>query len=182
MSSRTTFKATSDIEGRLESSDGPSAVPNPESGERCNIYLLPGQIFASSEPCTVTTILGSCVAVCVWDPVLRMGGVNHYLLPYWVGNGVSSGRFGNVAIKQLINKLVTLGSKKRNLQAKLFGGACVLEAMRDKEEHLGVKNIQVARKLLGEEGIPVVSDDVGGSSGRKLIFHTDKGTALVRRL
>jgi len=182
MRPRATSRASAGLEGRLEDADELTAAANPEGSGRCSVYLLPGQLFASSEPSTVTTILGSCVAVCVWDPVLKIGGVNHYLLPYWVGNGHSSGRFGNVAIKLLIDKLLAFGSKKRNLQAKLFGGACVLEAMRDREDHLGMKNIRVARKLLEEEGIPVISDDVGGSHGRKLIFHTDAGSALVRHL
>jgi chemotaxis protein CheD len=111
-----------------------------------------------------------------------MGGANHYLLPYWAGNGHSSPRFGNVAVQRLIEKLLALGSRKQNLQAKLFGGACVIEAFRDRETHLGMKNVQMARKLLENGGIPVTAEDVGGRRGRKLIFHVHDGTAWVRQL
>lgn len=149
---------------------------------RASVYLPPGKLFASSEPCAVTTILGSCVAVCLWDSVLKVGGINHFLLPYWVGNGHSSARFGNVAVQRLFEKLLALGSSKRHLQAKLFGGACVIGALPDKENHLGMKNVQMAQKLLEEEGIPVVGSDVGGRRGRKLIFQVDDGTAWVKML
>ncbi len=153
--------------------------PSPGPGRRA-VYLHPGQIEVSAEPTRATTILGSCVAVCLWDPKLRLGGVNHYLLPDWVGNGVSSGRFGNVAIERLIEKVLGLGSRKQDLRAKVFGGACVLEAFRGKSEHLGTKNVEVARTLLRQHGIRVVAEDVEGQRGRKLIFHTDTGAALVK--
>lgn len=149
---------------------------------RQSIYLHPGKVFVSSKPCDVTTILGSCVAVCLWDPVLGTGGINHYLLPYWTGEGESSARFGNVAIELLIRGLLSLGNERPRLQAKIFGGACVLDAMRNAKGHLGSKNVEVARKFLGEAGIPVVGGDVGGCQGRKLIFRVDDGTAWVRLL
>jgi chemotaxis protein CheD len=149
---------------------------------RRTIYLHPGKLYASSEPCAVTTILGSCVAVCLWDPVLGIGGINHYLLPHGPGNGQSSERFGDVAIPSLIGKLLALGSATRGLRAKLFGGACVIDAMRASDHNLGAKNVEAACRLLEEEGIPVVGGDVGGPKGRKLIFHSDDGTAWVKLL
>ncbi len=178
MSSSSDSQTSAGLEGRPKGAER-VAVPG---SERSKVYLHPGQLFASSEPCVVTTILGSCVAVCVWDCVQRIGGINHYLLPFWVGNGQASPRFGNVAVQRLIEKLLALRSQKQNLQAKLFGGACVLEAFRGRENHLGMKNVEVARKLLEVEGVPVIGEDVGGRQGRKLIFHTDEGTALVKLL
>jgi chemotaxis protein CheD len=68
------------------------------------------------------------------------------------------------------------------LRAKLFGGACVLEAMQGRENHLGDKNVEIARKMLADAGIPVVASDVGGGRGRKLIFHPHEGSALVKLL
>jgi len=150
--------------------------------ERTKTYLQPGQIVAAVEPTTVTTILGSCVAVCLWDPVLGAGGMNHYLLPQWVGNGLSSPRFGNVAVQRLIDRLLSLGSSKKNLKAKVFGGACVLDAFRAREETIGSQNVEVANQVLAEAGIPVVNADVGGRRGRKLIFNLDDGGAWVRLL
>ena len=147
---------------------------------RTAFYLHPGQVIVSSDPAAVTTILGSCVAICIWDPVLRVGGANHYLLPHWVGNGLSSPRFGNVAFQLLIEKQLGLGSRKSDLQAKVFGGACVIDAFLGRGEHLGAKNVELGLKVLRQEGIRVVADDVGGRRGRKVIFHTDSGVALVR--
>ena len=151
-----------------------------DGGARRAVYLHPGQVFVSPDPTEVTTILGSCVAVCVFDPELRLGGTNHYLLPHWVGNGLSSARFGNVAVRSLIDKMLALGGQKQNLQAKVFGGACVIDAFQAREDHLGAKNADLALETLRQEGIPVVADDVGGRRGRKVIFHTDTGVALVR--
>ena len=104
-----------------------SARP-PESDERAKFYLHPGQLFVSSEGHAVTTILGSCVAVCLCDPVAKIGGINHFLLPVFNGDGMASSRFGDVAIQELVRQLLAHGSRLHMLQAKIFGGACVLEA------------------------------------------------------
>jgi len=154
----------------------------PADGGRSRIYLHPGQLFASAERSAVSTILGSCVAVCLWDPILKIGGINHYLLPLWTGQGTVSPRFGDVAVQELLDKLLQLGGRKSRLQAKIFGGACVIEAFRNRENHLGMNNVQTAEELLEKEGIPLVGHDVGGCRGRKLIFHTDNGTAWVKQL
>ena len=167
-----------DAGGAREALEGP---PGPAAaGPR--LYLHAGQIHASAEPCRVTTILGSCVAVCVWEPRAQIGGVNHFLLPYCAGNGLSTPRFGNVAVASLIEKLLALGARKGSLQAKVFGGACVIEAFRGSARHLGEKNVEMALSALGEAGIPVVARDVGGQRGRKLVFDTGGGAAWVRRL
>lgn len=158
-----------------------SSPPRRTSG-RATAYLHPGQLFVSAESYAVTTILGSCVAVCLWDPVARIGGINHFLLPSFGGEGIASPRFGNIAIRELLDQLAQLGSQKHNLLAKMFGGACVLEAFRNRQHHLGMKNIEIARQLLESESIPLVGHDVGGERGRKVIFHTDDGAAWVKPL
>jgi len=163
------------------SDHSPLSPPN-EASERATAYLHPGQLFVSAQSYAVTTILGSCVAVCFWDPVTRIGGINHFLLPTFNGEGIASPRFGNIAIKELLDQLAALGSQKHELLAKIFGGACVLEAFRDRQHQLGSKNIEVARALLESESIPLVGHDVGGQRGRKLIFHTDDGAAWVKAL
>ena len=136
-------------------------------------YLHPGQVFWSTEPALVSTILGSCVAVCLWDPTLRIGGMNHYLLPHRVGNGDSSPRYGNEAVRQLIVELERCGSSTDALRAKVFGGANVLRAPGRGSEHLGAKNVEIARSLLAEAGIRVEAEDVGGKRGRKVFFQTN---------
>jgi len=155
---------------------------NQEIAALKSVYLHPGQLFVTTEPAAVTTILGSCVAVCVWDVALGIGGINHYLLPAGVKTASTGLRYGNVAIEQLLEKVSRVGALNSNLRAKLFGGACVLDAMRGKENHLGDKNVEIARKMLSEAGIPVVASDVGGGRGRKLIFHPHEGSALVKLL
>jgi chemotaxis protein CheD len=159
--------------------EGPSPAVLPEPSRR-SVYLAPGQLFASAEPAEASTILGSCVAVCLWDARSRAGGANHFLLPDWAESGSASPRYGNVAIERLVHLMEGLGAPRRSLQAKLFGGAAVLEAFRGRVHHLGARNVELARRLLGEIGIPIVAEDVGGNRGRKVIFRTDCGLALVR--
>jgi chemotaxis protein CheD len=144
------------------------------------IYLYPARLFASARPYYVTTILGSCVAVCLWDPGCRLGGINHFLLPYQATSSSPSFRFGNVAIQRLIDELLGLGSAEQDIQAKLFGGACLVGARQADDRSLGGQNVDLARTLIDQHGIPVVAEDVGGNRGRKLIFCTTTGEAWVK--
>jgi len=155
--------------------------PLPPTGTLQQAYLHAGHMVISSEPCRVTTVLGSCVAVGLWDPTSGVGGVNHFLLP----QGNESARFGNIAVRTLIREVVAAGGRRRSLQAKLFGGACVLRAFKTSGTgtmHLGQKNVEVARQILIDEGIPVAAEDTEGDRGRKLIFQTHDGAAWVRSL
>ncbi|HWH76472.1 MAG TPA: chemotaxis protein CheD [Candidatus Binatus sp.] len=154
----------------------------PLTHQRTKIYLHPGQLHATAEGCVVTTILGSCVAVCLCDRHAQVGGINHFLLPVSGKAELNSHRFGDVAVTELIAKVISLGADLKRLQAKLFGGANVIEAFRDRENHLGTQNVRLARALLESAGLPVISEDVGGRRGRKLIFQTDNGAAWVKEL
>ncbi len=156
--------------------------PSLETPGLRSFYLHPGQLFVATEPTAVTTILGSCVAVCIWQPALGIGGINHYLLPMGSRTASAGARYGNIAIEQLLDRLERAGTHRTFLQAKVFGGACVLDAMRGRENHLGAKNVEVARTVLAEAGIPVISSHVGGGRGRKLVFFPHDGSALVKLL
>jgi chemotaxis protein CheD len=156
------------------------ATPGPQRIRRHKFYLHPGKIFAAAEPTAVTTILGSCVAVCLWDPMVATGGVAHFVLPHGSGDQVSALRFGSVAVPQLVQRLIDLGCKMGRLRAKLFGGACVMAAFQSSGGQLGHDNAESARVLLAAAGIPVVADDLGGRRGRKLIFQVDDGAAWVK--
>lgn len=142
-------------------------------------YLHPGNLFAHRNPHIVTTILGSCVAVCFWDPINKFGGINHYMLPLWNGEGLPVPRFGNVAIKKLIEKMEQLGSNKKHLKAKVFGGATIHEKASGLL-NVGSRNILIAEDILAEERIPIVSSDTGGNRGRRLLFNTATGSAKMR--
>jgi chemotaxis protein CheD len=165
---------------------GSEAEPPPEGPRstsavgRRSAYVQPGQIFVSGEPAEAVTVLGSCVSVCLWDGRRRIGGINHFLLPYMVAGSLASPRFGTVATEELLAALWQEGSRPEDLTAKLFGGAAVIEAFRRGDDHLGARNVEAARRVLEERRIPIVAEDVLGSRGRKLIFHTGTGVALVR--
>jgi len=144
-------------------------------------YLYPGLIFAQKEACIITTVLGSCISVCLWDPVSKTGGINHYMLPLWNGEGLPSPKYGNIAIRKLIEKMLTLGCQKENLQAKVFGGGAVLETSSGLL-NIGERNIMLAEDMLGDVNIPIISKGVGGNHGRKLIFFTGTGEVLVKKI
>ena len=145
-------------------------------------FLHPGQTCVSSEPCTVTTIVGSCVAVCLWDPILHVGGVTHYILAKWEGAGQASSRYGDVAIEMLVNKMTELGGYRQRMQAHLFGGACMFDSFREREHHLGVMNVEIAVEALGKYGIKILTQQVGGRKGRKIVFQTSDGTFTVKEI
>jgi chemotaxis protein CheD len=151
---------------------GPARTP-------ARVYLAPGRLYASGEDVQVTTILGSCVAVCIWDAQAEVGGMNHFLLP---SGGAASPRFGDSAVALLIGRVLEEGGQRGRLAAKVFGGACVLEAFRTDRWSLGARNVEMAREQLAAAAIPVVGEDVGGDLGRKLVFHVRTGAAWVRAI
>ena len=151
--------------------------PYATAGGVPNAYLHAGHLFVSGTPCRVSTILGSCVSVALFDPVAQVGGLNHFLLPVGPEQAAPSARFGTVAVPWLIQALVAAGAQRRALQAKVFGGACVLRAFRAPPAIWG-KNAG-AKAILLAEGIPIVAEDVNGERGRKLIFQTQDGAAWV---
>lgn len=144
-------------------------------------YLYPGNIFAHGRPHVVTTILGSCVAVCLWDSILGIGGINHFQLALWNGEGLASPKYGNIAVEKLIVRMLSLGSQKQNLKAKVFGGGAVI-GRSSGNFAIGERNIVLATDMLAEERIPLISSSVGGYNGRHLKFYTETGVALVKRV
>jgi chemotaxis protein CheD len=158
-------------------------VPKFSGGSRQvpSVYLYPGELIATSDPSVISTVLGSCVSVCLLDPVTRSGGANHFLLPYLTRGDGSSARFGRTAMEMLFTRMLSLGCQKRNLTARMFGGASQFMASRDRIS-IGQQNVQVATHFLEDEGIPILAQEVGGARGRKLVFHTETGDVFVRTL
>lgn len=152
--------------------------------DRATVYLQPGQLYAANTPTAITTILASCVAVCLFDAGRRIGGMNHFLLPHAVGPEASPARFGASATQLLIEQMLAKGSRVRDLQAKVFGGASVIAAVSANQDRapLGDSNARCALEFLDQAHIPVAASDLGGRRGRKIIFHTDDGSALMKWL
>lgn len=141
-------------------------------------FLYPGTIFAAPLAHRISTVLGSCVAVCMWDQAAHVGGMNHIMLPLWNGEGLATPKYGNIAMEKLLAKMLCIGCRRENLVAKVFGGANVtgtgLEVFL-----IGNRNIVLAFQMLEEFKIPVVAKDVGGRVGRKIIMNSSTGVVLV---
>jgi len=160
----------------------PAASNAPILGERQRAYLLPGQLHASAEPCQIKTILGSCVAICLWDKRRSAGGMNHFLLPASREGQPASLRFADEATRALLEQLRALGCRPPNLRAKIFGGAALFQACERYGASLGAKNVEAALRLMKEAGIPVIAQETGGSMGRRVIFNTDDGVAWSQKI
>jgi chemotaxis protein CheD len=154
----------------------------PILGERQQAYLLPGQLHASGDPCQIRTILGSCVAICLWDSRLGVGGMNHFLLPASSEGRPSSSRFADVATRTLLEMLRALGCRVPHLQAKIFGGSSMFQKEDRHAVSLGAKNVAVALDLMRNAGIPVSVQETGGTRGRKIMFNTDDGIVWCQRI
>lgn len=141
-------------------------------------FLYPGQVFATRDPITISTILGSCAAICLWDRHKKAGGMNHYLLPEGVNEGPNRLRYGNAANSELLQRVLALGCEVRNLQAKIFGGSSAFSA--DPSLSVGSRNVELAEIFLQSAGIPIVERDISGKRGRRLAFHIIDGVTTIR--
>lgn len=159
-----------------------AATPLPDSHPNTphEIYLLPGELHCASEPSVISTVLGSCVAVCLWDKVRRVGGINHFVLPRDVDGRVSP-RYGDAAIDQLKQLLLSSGSHVEHIKAKVFGGANVLP-VNSAGDTVGSKNIELALERLRSHGIPLIAQATGGGSGYMVKFNSSSGKATIRKL
>ena len=148
-----------------------------------SIFLHPGQTHVSGEPVILKMILGSCLGVFLFDPAKQIGGATHFMLPRWEGNGEPSARFGDVAMRILLRELHAAGCKSSNLQAKVYGGACMFQAFRSAGgDHFGRHNVEAAEAILSKAAIRVVEQDVLGDSGRKVSMISNTGEISLARI
>lgn len=147
------------------------------------LYVMPGECQVSAEPVRLLTILGSCVAVCLYDPVRGVGGLNHFLLP---GDAPASEpeslRWGKQAMDALFRQVLSLGARERFLEAKLFGGAQIGQQSVSHQFRIGDRNVEFARAELARCGVVIKSESVGGNRGRKIIMETWTGIVWVKEL
>lgn len=154
------------------------------------IIIEPGEYYVSRDPEVISTLLGSCVAACLYDPVNRVFGMNHFLLAYrHHAHGVpilesEEGRYGIYAMELLINGLMKKGADKRHLKAKCFGGGNVLKLREDRENQhtVGQANIEFIKEFLQNENIPLVSSCLGGNHGRHVHFVGTDYSVFIKRI
>lgn len=145
------------------------------------VKLLPGEYFVTGEEMVLVTILGSCVSACIRDPLLRVGGMNHFMLPdSEMGAETTSARYGSYAMEVLVNDLLKRGAVRNRLEAKIFGGGNVLKGF--SATNVGSRNIDFVRRYLGAERIPVVAEDLGNTCPRKIYFFPVTGRVMVKRM
>jgi len=141
-----------------------------------NYFLKPGFIYVSTKPTMISTVVGSCIAVCMFDRKQKIGGMNHFQFPAIRSAKHATARYGNVALPTLINLMINEGSKNEHLEAQIFGGAYNPEIG---EKNIGQENIRIAKTILAKKGVHLASEDVGGEKGRKIIFNTNTNELAV---
>lgn len=135
------------------------------------------RVIAGDEDACLTAVLGSCVAACLWDPVARIGGMNHFLLPRSHGGGTLTPLgVGSTAMPALVNGCLQAGASRERLQARLFGGGRVVPLFTD----IGARNLAFARAFLLAEGLPLVGEGVGGTQARRVSFWPATGWVSQR--
>ncbi|RCK79095.1 MAG: Chemotaxis protein CheD [Candidatus Ozemobacter sibiricus] len=146
-----------------------------------NLHI--GQLFACRERAVLRTLLGSCVSACLFDPVTKVCGMNHILLPGQADLQMfnESARYGINAMEVLINEMTKLGALRSRLQAKVFGGGHVLATV-STEKSPGLRNVEFVLEYLRLEGIPIKGQDTGGSWTRVIQFHTDTFEVFVKKI
>ncbi|MFO7863151.1 MAG: chemotaxis protein CheD [Salinivirgaceae bacterium] len=142
-------------------------------------YLYPANLFVPPETYLINTLLGSCVAICLYDPISKIGGMNHYMLPLWNGEGLASPKYGNIAIEKLLEGMLNKGARRQYIIAKIFGGGEVIESQHH-YFNIGKRNIELAHSLLAELKIPIKAESTGGKLGRKIQFNTETGSVKMK--
>ncbi len=152
-------------------------ISAPYAGEGVRrLHVVQGEFHASNDPGLVlVTILGSCVAACIHDPVAGLGGMNHFLLPGddSESRGGDARRFGAYAMELLINDLLKRGARRERMTVKLFGGARMMDRLTD----VGGQNADFAERFLRDEGLSFAGGSLRGGSARRVEFQPANGRA-----
>lgn len=142
-------------------------------------FIHVGEIHIGVRATEISTILGSCISVCLYDNIDRVGGMNHYLVPLWNENGLQSPKFGNISIPRLIESMLNVGCNISNIEAKIFGGGNVIDVSHN-DLMIGRKNILIAKEILKEYNIPITAQDIGGDKGRRIMMRSDTGKIFLK--
>lgn len=148
--------------------------------------IMPGDYFVSWAPAEITTLLGSCVAACLWDSHRKIGGLNHFMLPdsplesNTLAEKTKSLRYGLYAMEVLVNDLLAMGARREHLSAKVFGGANISGVLNS--QHIGRRNAEFVIDFLLKDKIKVVASDLGGGHSRRIRFSTQTSAVRVERV
>lgn len=146
--------------------------------ERVETVVQGSYRISAERTVVLSTVLGSCVAVCLHDPVARIGGMNHFLLAEDRGGSSASVKYGTHAMELLINDLLKNGARRDGLVAKAFGGASMSANLAD----IGSTNADFARRFLKREGIRIAAESLGGELARRVRFWPASGQARVLQI
>jgi chemotaxis protein CheD len=146
------------------------------------VKILPGEYYVTGKDMLIVTVLGSCVAACIRDPLTGVAGMNHFMLPDGGSHGVlsASARYGSFAMELLINQLLKLGARRSALEAKVFGAGNVLRAL--SAGNVADRNAAFVLDYLKTENIPIVAQDLGGTQPRKVYQFVKTGKVRVKRI
>lgn len=142
--------------------------------------ILPGELFLSTEPYIISTLLGSCVSVTLFNKKYKFGGMNHYMLDKSANASYNDNKYGNNAIRNLIEKMKAADPDLKNVEAKIFGGGNVVDILNGVE--IGKNNAQIARRILNENSIPVVNEFVNKDFGLKINFNNTDHSVIVAKI
>lgn len=151
------------------------------------VKILPGEYYVTQDNELITTVLGSCVSACIRDKELGIGGMNHFMLPESnygqkkTGNETivgASTRYGNYAMEHLINTILSHGGRRKNLEIKVFGGGKIIPTLTD----VGIKNINFVLDYIDQEGLRLLSQDLGDIYPRKIIYFPRTGKAAMKKI
>lgn len=152
------------------------------------VTIYSGNYYVSNDPeVVIYTLLGSCIAVCLFDAQKGIGGMNHFMLPRqspysYRSKGSKPGWFGSDSLDLMIDNILKMGGSLSHLNAKVFGGAQVVENLDLLNTNVPTANINFTLNYLDEKKIPIVAKDVGGYSGRKIFYHLEDNSVMVQRL
>jgi len=177
---------------------GPIILPCLNGFEKVNRYwdpenqivaakIMPGELYVTKENELITTVLGSCIAACVRDKELNIGGMNHFMLPETSENKLTRGidavvgnamRYGNYAMEHLINSILAHGGKRKNLEVKLFGGGKIIPTLSD----VGMRNITFVLEYIETESLTLLAQDLGDIYPRKVNFYPMTGRVRMKKI
>lgn len=181
------------IESRLSPANKANFKPCEPGFEHVNRYwdnshksvsakILPGEYYVTRNDELITTVLGSCISVCIYDPIAGVGGMNHFMLPKSASKDIEllsdSFRYGDVAMERLINSLLKIGAGKNRLVFKAFGGGQIIRNMTS----IGERNIKFLHQFMTMEGFVLDASDLGGPNPRKVVFSPQTGKVMLKRL